>query len=52
MNVEVNFLNHLQKWLHYVLNVPISFMAIQIVPMFSKMEDVYIAIGMENKVNI
>lgn len=38
--------------MHYVLNVHISFMAIRIVHMFSKMKDVYIVIGMETKVNI
>lgn len=47
MNVKVNFLNQVLQWNLYARSAQVLYTVIQIVIIFFKTADVYIAIGME-----
>ena len=50
MNVKVNFLNLVRWWNLYVRSAQVLYTIIQIVTIFLKTADAYIAIGMEAEV--
>ena len=49
LNVAVNFLNQVQWWNLYARSAQVLYTVIQIVNIFLKMADAYIAIGMETE---